>query len=119
MANVCGSGWDWPDAAEEVADSAGFLRLRVLVQEQSCQVRLFICLFGCLESAHFQKCHKERQRRFRALVLIRAVRMQAVAATAGRRVIQRNLEIVVAQKPVESRPGFVAPAMVSSHAVSL
>src|ERR1700722_14870170 len=68
---------------------------------------------------HFQQCRQKRQRRFRALVLIGAVRMQAVAAAAGDGIIERKLQIVVAEEPVEGRPGFVAPAAVSSNAVCL
>src|SRR5258705_8104772 len=46
-----------------------------------------------------------------------AMGMQPVAATAGYGIIQRKLQIVVAQKPVECRPSFVAPAAVASHSV--
>ena len=45
--------------------------------------------------------------------------MQAVAAAAGDGIIKRKLQIVVAEEPVESRPGFAAPAAVTSYAVGL
>src|SRR5713226_8837969 len=43
--------------------------------------------------------------------------MQAVPATPGDRIIQGKLQIVVAQEPVEGRPGFTAPAAVAGHAI--
>src|SRR5438094_7942147 len=45
--------------------------------------------------------------------------MQAVAATAGDGIIKRKLQIVVAEKPVERRPGFAAPAAVPRNTVRL
>ena len=45
--------------------------------------------------------------------------MQAVPAAAGDGIVKRKLQIVVAQEPVESRPGFAAPAAVASYAVRL
>ena len=72
-----------------------------------------------LQRAHFEQCHQERQRGFRSLILIGAVGMQAVPATAGFGIVKRKLQIVVAQEPVEGRPGFTAPAIVSGYAVSL
>src|ERR1700722_17520547 len=45
--------------------------------------------------------------------------MQAVAAPAGNGIVKRKLQIVVAQKPVESRPRFGSPAAVSGDAVGL
>ena len=53
------------------------------------------------------------KRGFRSLILIGAVGMQAVPATAGFRIVERKLQIVIAQEPVESRPGLSAPAIVS------
>src|SRR5579864_1063815 len=45
--------------------------------------------------------------------------MQAVPTAAGGRIIKRKLQVVVAEEPVESRPSVVAPAVVTSYAVSL
>src|ERR1700722_17335216 len=43
--------------------------------------------------------------------------MQAIATAATDGIVERKLEIVVAKEPVESRPGFAAPAGVASDAV--
>src|SRR5579859_3840005 len=45
--------------------------------------------------------------------------MQAIPAAAGYGIIQRQLKIVVAEEPVESRPSFAAPASVSGYSVRL
>src|SRR5271170_2227478 len=45
--------------------------------------------------------------------------MKPVAAAAGDRIIKRNLEIVVAKEPVESRPGFTSPTTITRYAVGL
>src|ERR1700704_3555282 len=45
--------------------------------------------------------------------------MQAVPAPASDRVIERQLQIIIAQKPVERRPGFAAPATVTGNPVRL
>ncbi len=45
--------------------------------------------------------------------------MQAVPAAASDGIIERKLQIVVAEEPVEGRPGFVAPAAVASYAIRL
>src|ERR1039458_10782227 len=45
--------------------------------------------------------------------------MKTVPATAGNGIIERKLQIVVAKKPVKSRPGSVAPAAVTGYAKRL
>src|ERR1700691_3691732 len=45
--------------------------------------------------------------------------MKSVAATSGNGIIEIDLQIVVAQEPVEGRPGFFAPAVVARCAVGL
>src|ERR1700738_3166877 len=45
--------------------------------------------------------------------------MQAVPAAPGDRIIKRQLQVIVAEEPVESRPGLGAPAALSSYPVSL
>ena len=45
--------------------------------------------------------------------------MQAVAAASGDRIIKRKLQVIVAEEPVESRPGFDASATLPSDAVRL
>src|SRR5579859_4947895 len=41
--------------------------------------------------------------------------MQPIPASAGCGVVQRHLQIVVAEEPIESRPGFTAPPDVTSY----
>ena len=70
---------------------------------------------------HFRKGEEKGQRRFRALILIYAVNMQSVAATACLSVVERNAEIVSTLKPFEglrglSQPVGVAGSLVSFHA---
>jgi hypothetical protein len=43
----------------------------------------------------------EGKARFGALVLVDAILMQRVAATAGRRIVERQTEIVATEKPFE------------------
>src|ERR1700739_4877668 len=45
--------------------------------------------------------------------------MQAVSATPGRRIVQRDLKIVVTQEPVKSGPGLFTPAPLPCGAISL
>ena len=45
--------------------------------------------------------------------------MQAIATAARRGIIKRQLKIVVAEEPVESRPGFAAPAAVTRYPICL
>src|ERR1700746_418048 len=45
--------------------------------------------------------------------------MQAIAATARDGIIKRELQVVVSKEPVESRPSFFAPAVVTSYEVRL
>jgi hypothetical protein len=41
--------------------------------------------------------------------------MQSVAAAARDRIVKRKLEIIIAKKPVEGRPGLAVPALVASY----
>src|ERR1700722_4319592 len=43
--------------------------------------------------------------------------MQTVAAAAGHGVIQRHLQIVVAEEPVKRDPGFLTPTFVSRDSI--
>src|SRR2546430_8216142 len=45
--------------------------------------------------------------------------MQAVSATPGGRIVERNLKIVVPQEPIKSGPGLFAPAALPGGAISL
>ena len=53
---------------------------------------------GCL---HFEQGHQERERRFRSLVFIDAIGMKSVSASAGCCIVERHLQIVLAEKPAE------------------
>src|SRR5205823_10760681 len=53
------------------------------------------------------------------LVFVRAVGMPANATAARHGIIKRQLKIVVAEEPVESRPGFAAPAAVTRYPICL
>ena len=43
--------------------------------------------------------------------------MQAVATTAGGRIVNRQMQIIAAEEPFESASGFFAPALVSGDAI--
>src|SRR5690242_4208917 len=45
--------------------------------------------------------------------------MQAVSATPGSRIVERNLKIVVSQEPIKSRPGLFTPAPLPCGAITL
>src|SRR5580658_6308269 len=45
--------------------------------------------------------------------------MKAIAAATGDGIVKRKLEIIVAKEPVESRPGFSAPALITRYTVGL
>src|SRR5438270_497541 len=56
---------------------------------------------------------------YRSLVFSRAVRVQAVAASAGAGIVERNLQVIISQKPIESGPRLFPPAALSRCKVSL
>ena len=56
------------------------------------------CNFGRL---HFQQRHKKRECGLSALILVYAVRMKAIPASACDCIIQGNLQIVFSEKPIE------------------
>ena len=64
------------------------------------------CHFGRL---HFEQGHEERERRFGSLVLVHAIGMKAIPASARQYIVERDLEIVLAEKPAKDSPGFVKP----------
>ena len=63
-------------------------------------------LSGCL---HVKQGHQEGERRFRSLVFIYAIWMKSVLASACCRVVERHLQVVLAEKPPEYTMGFFAP----------
>ena len=64
------------------------------------------CHFGRL---HFQQSHKERECGFSALVLVDAVGMKSIPASARASIIQWNLQVVIAKKPGEYPTGLLQP----------
>ena len=63
--------------------------------------------------AHLGEREEKRERRLRALVLVQAIDVDPVAATAGRRVVDRASQRVLAEEPVECAPRVVEPARVA------
>src|ERR1039457_2211967 len=68
---------------------------------------------------HFEESHQEGKRRFGSLIFIYAIWMKSVSTATCGCVIQRNLEIVLAKKPSESRPCFVQPMLFVCQTVCL
>src|SRR5208282_372846 len=56
---------------------------------------------------------------FRSLVLIGAIGMKPISASTSGEIVKRNLKIIVAKEPVESRPGFAPPAAITRYTVGL
>ena len=66
-------------------------------------------------SLHFQQRHQKRKGRFRSLILVDAVGVQAIPATARCGIINRNLQVVPAQKPAEYPLCFFKPEAIFSE----
>src|ERR1700720_4383143 len=75
-----------------------------------CASYLFPGAVAFFHLAHFQECHQEGQSGFSPLIFIGSIRMQAVPTSAGSRIGKRDLQIVVSEEPIESRPRLFAPA---------
>ena len=67
--------------------------------------------------AQFQQGMKIGQCRFRTLILVGAIGVQAVPATASRRVIHGQIQVVAPAEPIEGPAGFFAPARVPGDSV--
>ena len=67
--------------------------------------------------AHFQKGEQETQAGFGALVFVNSIRMQAIAATAGFRIIEWQSELILIEVPIKDPPGVVRPQVVSGGAL--
>ena len=72
-----------------------------------------------LRQTHFRKGKEEGERRFRPLVLIGPIDLQTVTAAAGLRIVERNSQVIAAEKPVKSAPRFPQPEFVSGCAMGL
>src|SRR5487761_71759 len=81
--------------------------------------KVLLCAGVFVQLAHFQQRHQKRQGRLSPLVFIRPVRVQPVSTTAGSRIVECNLEIVVSQEPIERAPCLFTPAFLSCCAISL
>src|SRR5271157_219762 len=64
------------------------------------------CHFGSL---HFKQCHEKRERGFSSLIFVYTVWMKAIPASTCNCIIQRNLQIVLAEKPTEDSARFLKP----------
>src|SRR6266536_5117091 len=72
---------------------------------------------GIFDQPHFSQREQKRERGFRSLVLIDAIHVQTIPATAGVRGIKFQAEIVPAQKPIEGALSLFVPPLVGSCAV--
>src|SRR6266516_2320194 len=70
------------------------------------------------EQAHFDQRDEERQSGFCSLVFIYAIGTQTVSATTGRGIVKSNLQIIVAQEPVECRPSLFEPTIIPGCTIS-
>src|SRR5207248_10480345 len=61
---------------------------------------------------------QERRSRFCSLIFIHSLRMQTVSATTGGGIVQGNLQIIVAQEPVECRPSLFEPTIIPGCTIS-
>ena len=73
----------------------------------------------CLGVVHFGEGKVEGQGRFGALVFVDAVVVQAVAAAAGAGIVERQAEIVAAQKPLEGALRLARPRSILRGAKGL
>src|SRR5665811_844641 len=72
-----------------------------------------------VDQTHLEQGRQEGQRRFGALVLVRPVGMQAVAATAAGRIVERQAQVLPTQEPLESGRRLAVPALVVGHRICL
>src|SRR4029077_10250018 len=84
-----------------------------------CLSELFLSSVGFFQRTHFQERHQKGQSGFRSLIFICAVGMQAVSTSAGSRIVERDLKIIVSQKPVERGPCLFAPVALPRSAIGL
>src|SRR4051794_9495132 len=64
---------------------------------------------GVLQSSLFGQRHQKGQRGLRALILAKAIHMQAVAASARAGVVKRQAQIISTEEPLESTARFRNP----------
>src|SRR5438105_3512248 len=72
-----------------------------------------------IDRAHVDEREEKGQRRLRALVLVHAVDVERVPATAGRRVIEPSAQMVLAEKPVEGATRLLVPERTAGDALRI
>ncbi len=73
----------------------------------------FPVLKGVFGQLHFQPALQEGEGGLGALIGVRPIGVQAVAAAAGDGIIDRLMEVVAAVEPFKGAPGLLAPAAVA------
>src|SRR5438270_13453811 len=68
---------------------------------------------GPLGRAHLEEREQERERRLRPLVFVHAIGMEPIAATARDRIVERQLELVLPEEPIECAPRTRDPDAIS------
>ena len=61
----------------------------------------------------FSEGKVERERGFRALILVEMILQQRIAATASGRIVERLTEIVPTEKPLETTARCAVPIVIS------
>src|SRR5664280_2933063 len=77
---------------------------------------VYDCQFDCL---HFEQSHQERKCGFRSLIFVHPVGMESVPAPASRRIVEWNMQIVLAEEPAENPLGLFVPLSLFSEPVYL
>ena len=80
-----------------------------VIEIGSSDLRRHTCRSSAVDRPQLLQGEQERERRFGALVLIRTIDVQPVAAAAGRRIEEPVLQVVLAEKPVERAPRLRQP----------
>src|SRR4051794_17363670 len=70
-----------------------------------------------MRGSHFKQGKQKAETRFCALVLVYAIGMQAVAATAGLWIVELLLQHVFSKKPIEGGSRVLRPSYVSTNGV--
>src|SRR5439155_12857394 len=81
--------------------------------------RLSILKAPIFQLTHLHYIHLIKKYRFRTLVFIGSIRMQTVSTSAGRVIVESDLQVVVSQDPIEGGPRLFHPAAFSRSTISL
>ena len=74
---------------------------------------------GSLRVLHIEERHEEGDGGFRSLIFVHAIRMKAISAASGDCVVERDLQVVLSEKPAKGRPRFVEPELLAGDLVRL